>query len=60
MEHRVMTKPKAPWQVITGMIAVALVVIVLGYLEDRRVPAPVQHAMDASYGETPKPEGHGL
>lgn len=56
-----MSKPKAPWPVTVGMIAVAIVVVALGYAEDRRSEArsAQRAAIEASHGETPKPEDHG-
>ena len=45
---------------IMGSILVLLIcVIAVVWITQQREVAQVRHAMEASYGETAKPEGHG-
>ena len=45
---------------IMGSILVLLIcIIAVVWIMQQREVAEVRHAMEASYGEQPKPEGHG-
>jgi hypothetical protein len=41
------------------LVFVFCVIVVIIIMQQREVPQ-VRHAMEASYGEEPKPEDHGL
>ena len=42
----------------TVLVFVFCVIVVIIIIQQREIPE-VRHAMEASYGEVPKPEGHG-
>jgi hypothetical protein len=43
----------------TVLVFVFCVIVVIIIMQQREIPQ-VRHAMEASHGEVPKPEGHGL
>ena len=42
----------------TILVFVFCLIVVIIIMQQREIPQ-VRHAMEASYGEEPKPEGHG-
>jgi hypothetical protein len=43
----------------TILVFVFCLIVVIIIMQQREIPE-VRHAMESSYGEEPKPEGHGL
>lgn len=47
-------------RLIGSILVLLLCIIAVIWIMQQREAAEVRHAMEASYGEEPKPEGHGI
>ena len=46
-------------KVMGSILVLVLCIVAVVWITQQREVAQVRHAMEASYGEAPKPEGHG-
>jgi hypothetical protein len=46
-------------RIMGSILVLVLCIIAVVWIMQQREVAQVRHAMEASYGEEPKPEGHG-
>ena len=46
-------------KIMGSILVLVLCIVAVVWITQQRGVAEVRHAMEASYGEAPKPEGHG-
>jgi hypothetical protein len=46
-------------KIMGSILVLVLCIVAVVWITQQREVAQVRHAMEASYGEAPKPEGHG-